>query len=80
MASLGQDIARADMRPVKTDVVAKRMIAAALDIKPLNKIEEQRAYDRAIREREIKKRNQEKEAAAKTKQETERARTAVWDD
>jgi hypothetical protein len=68
------------VRPEKTDAVAKRMIAGALGVKATKKTEEQKAYDRAIKEKEIKRRNQEKEAAARAKEEAERAKTAVWDD
>ena len=68
------------MRPEKTDAVAKRMIAGALGVKAPKKTEEQKAYDRAIRENEIKRRNQEREAAARAKEEAERAKAAVWDE
>jgi hypothetical protein len=69
-----------NIRPDKTDAVAKRMIAGALGVKAPKKTEEQRAYDRALREKEMKRRNQEKEAAAKAKEEAERAKVAVWAD
>lgn len=68
------------MRPEKTDAVAKRMIAGALGVKAPKKTEEQKAYDRAIKENEIKRRNQEREAAARAKEEAERAKAAVWDE
>jgi hypothetical protein len=71
---------RAGVRPEKTDAIAKRMIAGALGVKAPKKTEEQRAYDRAIKEKEIKRRNQEKEAAARAKEDAERAKAAVWDD
>jgi hypothetical protein len=67
-------------RPDKTDAVAKRIIAGALGIKPPKRTEEQKAYDKAIREKEIKRRNMEKEEAAKAMEETARAKAAVWDD
>lgn len=68
------------MRPEKTDAVAKRMIAGALGVKAPKKTEEQKAYDRAIKENEVKRRNQEREAAARAKEEAERAKAAVWDE
>jgi len=71
---------RASIRPEKTDAVAKRMIAGALGVKAPKKTEEQRAYDRAIKEKELKRRNQEKETAARAKEEAERAKVAVWTD
>jgi len=71
---------RASARPEKTDAVAKRMIAGALGVKAPKKTEEQRAYDRAIKEKEMKRRNAEKESAARAKEEAERAKVAIWDD
>jgi hypothetical protein len=71
---------RANARPEKTDAVAKRMIAGALGVRAPKKTEEQRAYDRAIKEKEMKRRNLEKEAAARAKEEAERQKAAVWDD
>jgi len=71
---------RSGARPEKTDAVAKRMIAGALGVKAPKKTEEQRAYDRAVKEKEIKRRNLEKEAAARAKEEAEKAKMAVWDD
>ena len=68
------------MRPEKTDAVAKRLIAGALGVKAPQKTEEQKAYDRAIKENEIKRRNQEREATARAKEEAERAKAAVWND
>lgn len=74
------DVRTERIRPEKTDAVAKRMIAGALGVRAPKKTEEQKAYDRAIKEKEIKRRNQEKEAAAKAREETEKAKAAVWDD
>ncbi|KAH8808392.1 hypothetical protein F5884DRAFT_900634 [Xylogone sp. PMI_703] len=71
---------RSDSRPEKTDAVARRLIAGALGVRAPKKTEEQRAYDRAVREKEMKKRNQEKEAAAKAQEEAEKAKAAMWED
>lgn len=71
---------RSSARPEKTDAVAKRLIAGALGVKAPKKTEEQRAYDRAVKEKEMKRRNLEKEAAARAKEEAEKAKVAVWDD
>jgi len=68
------------VRPEKTDAVAKRMIAGALGVKAPKKTEEQRAYDRAIKEKEMKRRNKEKEDEARKKEEAEKAKAAVWED
>ncbi|OJK02197.1 hypothetical protein ASPACDRAFT_76612 [Aspergillus aculeatus ATCC 16872] len=66
-------------RPEKQTAVANRMIAGALGIRAPKRTEEQRAYDRAVKEQEIKRRNKEREEAAKAKEEEERAKAAVWD-
>ncbi|RAL13239.1 uncharacterized protein BO97DRAFT_389095 [Aspergillus homomorphus CBS 101889] len=66
-------------RPEKQTAVANRMIAGALGIRAPKRTEEQRAYDRAVKEQEIKRRNREREEAAKVKEEEEKAKAAVWD-
>ena len=71
---------RSGARPEKTDAVAKRMIAGALGIKAPKKTEEQRAYERAIKEKEIKRRNAKKESEKRAKEDAERAKVAIWDD
>lgn len=67
-------------RPEKTDAVAKRMIAGALGVRAPKKTEEQRAYERVVKEKEIRKRKEEKEEAARREEERERAKAAVWED
>ena len=71
---------RAGARPEKTDAVAKRLIAGALGVRAPKKTEEQKAYDKAIKEKEIKRINAEKEARARAEEEAARARAAVWGD
>ena len=56
------------------------MIAGALGIKAPKKTDEQRAYDRAIREKEMKRRNEEKAREKQKMEEAERAKAAVWED
>lgn len=56
------------------------MIAGALGIRAPKKTDEQRAYDKAIREKEAKRINAEKEAAVRAKEEAERQKAAVWED
>jgi hypothetical protein len=68
------------VRPEKTDAVAKRMIAGALGVRAPKQTEEQKAYDRAVKEKETRRRNLEKEVAAKAEQEAEKAKAAVWND
>ncbi|PGG95099.1 hypothetical protein AJ79_10266 [Helicocarpus griseus UAMH5409] len=56
------------------------MIAGALGIRAPKRTEEQRAYDRAMREKEAKRREREREAEAARRREEERAKAAVWED
>ncbi|KAI9750670.1 MAG: hypothetical protein M4579_006366 [Chaenotheca gracillima] len=67
-------------RPEKTDAVAKRLIAGALGVRAPKKTDEQREYDKAVREKEMKRRTKEKEDQRKAELDVEKARTAVWED
>ncbi|RYP80190.1 hypothetical protein DL770_006321 [Monosporascus sp. CRB-9-2] len=67
-------------RPEKTDAVARRMIAGALGMRAPRPTEEQRAYDRAVREKERRRRDEEREAERRRQEEAERAKAAIWDD
>lgn len=67
------------VRPEKQTAVASRMIAGALGIRALKRTEEQRAYDRAMKEKEIKRRNRLKEEEERAKQEEERLKAAIWE-
>jgi hypothetical protein len=69
-----------DKRPEKTDAVARRMIAAGLGLKAPKQTEEQRAYQRSVREQEKKRREQEKEEEKKRQADAEKAKAAIWDD
>jgi hypothetical protein len=55
------------------------MIAAGLGVRAPKKTEEQREYDRAVREQEIKRKNREREDRERERNEDERAKNAVWD-
>jgi len=78
--SSGRDGRSSDTRPEKTDAVAKRLVAGALGMRAPKKTEEQRAYDRAVKEKEMKRRNTEKEAKLRAEEEAEKAKAAVWGD
>jgi hypothetical protein len=67
-------------RPEKSTAVAGRLIAGALGVKAPKKTEEQRAYDRAVKEQEIKRKSREKMAKEREMEEAERAKHAVWND
>ncbi|KAI1160134.1 hypothetical protein F5B18DRAFT_536268 [Nemania serpens] len=67
-------------RPEKTDAVARRMIASALGVRAPRPTEEQKAYDRAVREKERKKREEEREAERRREEAAEKAKAAMWND
>jgi hypothetical protein len=69
-----------ERRPEKTNAVAHRLIAGALGVKMPRRTEEQRAYDKAMREQEKKKRDQEREAKKKAEEDAAKAKAAIWDD
>lgn len=68
-----------DKRPEKTTATANRLIAGALGIRAPKKTEEQKQYDKAAKEAEIKRRNREKEQQERERLENEKAKAAVWD-
>lgn len=67
-------------RPEKTDAVARRMIAASLGLKAPKQTDEQRAYQKSIREQEKKKKEQEREEEQQKRDAIEKAKASVWDD
>lgn len=77
---LGSADGRPSVRPEKTDAAARRMIAGALGVRPPKKTEEQKEYERVMREKESKRRELEKQEAAKAQEDAMRAKAAVWDD
>lgn len=68
-----------ERRPEKTTATAGRMIAAGLGMKVPKRTEEQRQYDRAMKEQEIKRKNREKEERERERLDDEKAKAAVWD-
>ena len=69
-----------DKRPEKSTAVASRLIAAGLGVKAPRRTEEQREYDRAVREQERKRKEREIEERNREKERVERAKAAVWED
>ena len=67
-------------RPEKTDAVARRMITAGLGLKAPRQTEEQKAYQRSVREQERKRMDHEREQERRKQLEAEQAKAAVWDD
>lgn len=72
--------ARDGRRPEKTDAVARRLIAAGLGLKAPKQTEEQRAYQKSVREQERKRRDDERAEQQKRAEASERAKAAVWED
>ncbi|KEY74242.1 hypothetical protein S7711_00400 [Stachybotrys chartarum IBT 7711] len=72
--------ADAGKRPEKTDAVARRMIAAGLGLKAPKQTEEQKAYQKSIREQEKRRRELEKQEETRRQEEESKAKAAVWGD
>ncbi|MCJ1372360.1 hypothetical protein MMC20_003584 [Loxospora ochrophaea] len=70
---------RTASRPEKQTAVAGRMIAGALGVKAPKKTEEQRSYEKAVKEKEIRRREKEKEAKRREEQDAEKAKADMWD-
>lgn len=66
-------------RPEKSTAAAGRLIAAGLGMRAPKKSDEQKAYDKAMGENEIKRKNREKEARDREQKEKEKAHTAIWE-
>jgi hypothetical protein len=60
--------------------VAGRLIAGALGVRAPKRTEEEREFDRVMREKERKRRAEEKERGRREDEERERRKKAVWDD
>lgn len=56
------------------------MIAGALGLKAPKMTDEQRAYQKAIREKERKRREEQKAAEKKREEDAAKAKAAMWDD
>jgi hypothetical protein len=51
-----------------------------LGVRAPKRSEEQRKYDRAMKEQEIRRKNKEKEDLKRKQEEAEKAKAAMWDD
>lgn len=67
-------------RPEKTTAVASRLIAGALGVRAPRRTEEEREYDRAMREKERRRREEVRERERREAEEAERRKRAVWED
>jgi hypothetical protein len=69
---------RGNFRPEKTTAVAGRMIAGALGVRAPKKTEEQRAYDKAVLEKERRRRDAERGERERREEEARKAREDIW--
>jgi hypothetical protein len=69
-----------DKRPEKTTAVAGRLIAGALGVRAPKRTDEEKEYDRAMRDKERKRRAEEKERETREREAAEARKKAVWDD
>ncbi|KAF2031466.1 hypothetical protein EK21DRAFT_110837 [Setomelanomma holmii] len=69
-----------DKRPEKTTAVAGRLIAGALGVRAPKRTDEEREYDKAMREKERRRRAEERERETREREEVEARKKAVWDD
>ncbi|KAI9732474.1 MAG: hypothetical protein M1818_007512 [Claussenomyces sp. TS43310] len=67
-------------RPEKTVSTASRMIAMGLGQKVPKRTEEQRAYDRAVRDKELKRRDAEREERRRAELDAVKAKAAIWEE
>ncbi|KAF2265829.1 hypothetical protein CC78DRAFT_177031 [Lojkania enalia] len=67
-------------RPEKTTAVAGRLIAGALGVRAPKRTEEEREYDKAMREKERRRRDEEKNRERVEKELAEERKRAVWED
>jgi hypothetical protein len=70
------DRERPERRPEKSAAVASRLIAGALGVRAPKQTQEQRAYEKAVREKERRRKEEEKERL----KDEERKKAAVWED
>ena len=56
------------------------MIANALGMRFPKQTEEQKAFDKAVRERERERREEERKSEKKRREEAEKAKAAIWEE
>ena len=69
-----------EKRPEKSNATASRMIAGALGVKGPKMTEEQKTYERVVKEKEKRRIENEKEEGRRRENEVSEAKRAVWDD
>ncbi|KAL9077125.1 MAG: hypothetical protein Q9161_000391 [Pseudevernia consocians] len=78
-SSTPRSLTGSEKRPEKSSAAAGRLIAGALGVKPPKQTEESKAYERAVREKERKRREAAKEEAGRAEREKEEAKRAIWE-
>jgi hypothetical protein len=76
----GRGTRNPDKRPEKTTAVAGRLIAGALGVRAPRRTEEEREYDRAMRDKERRRRDEERAREKAEKEAAEARKKAIWDD
>ncbi|KAJ4301682.1 hypothetical protein N0V90_003775 [Kalmusia sp. IMI 367209] len=76
----GSGTASPARRPEKTTAVAGRLIAGALGVRAPRRTDEEREYDKAMREKERKRRDEERERERTERQAAEDRKRSVWED
>ena len=79
MLGLPSSSDKAEKRPEKSSATAGRIIAGALGVKGPSMTEDQRRYEKAMREKERKRIEREREEERRSEKEKEEARRSVWD-
>ena len=67
-------------RPDKTTAVAGRLIAAGLGVRAPKRTDEEKEYDKAMREKARKQRDEERNRERVEKEQAEARKRAVWED
>lgn len=70
---------RGHFRPEKQTAVAGRLIAGALGVRAPKKTDEQRQYEKSIKENEMRRREKEREDKRRAEEDAQKARAAIWD-
>lgn len=66
-------------RPEKTTGPAARMIAGALGVRAPKKTDEQKQYEKAVKEKEMRLRKEERERKEREERQRERLKQEAWD-
>ena len=71
--------ARSASRPEKQTAVAGRLIAGALGVRTPKKTEEQRQYEKTIKDNELRRREKERNSKRREEEDAQKAKASIWD-